>query len=294
MGKLIRAMSADGMVRCIAIDSTDMVYEAEQIHKTSAAVTAALGRLLTASSMMGVLLKGENDTMTIRMSGDGPAGALIAVSNAKGNVKGYVMNPVVELPLNQYGKLDVAGVVGRQGTMQIIKDLGMREPYIGQVPIVSGEIAEDITNYFAVSEQTPTVCGLGVLVAPDLTAKAAGGYLVQLMPGAEEETIAKLEKNIEGIPAVSKMIADKKSPKEIINMVLDSLQPQILDEMTVCYHCDCSVERVERALISLGREELETMAREQDVTEVNCHFCNKIYRFSSEEIKNLGNPSEKC
>ena len=230
MGKLIRAISQDGSVLAMAIRSTDIAAEIEQIHHTSAVVTAALGRLTTAASMMGLMLKGEGDSLTLRVDADGPAGTLIAVADSEGCVKSYIQNPVVELPLNAKGKLDVAGAVGHNGYLRVIKDLGLKEPYSGQVPLVSGELAEDITEYFAVSEQTPTVCALGVLVNPDLTVRAAGGFLVQLLPFAEEASIAALERNIQGIPSVSSMIDSGMEPEEILQKVMDGLEPQVMDE----------------------------------------------------------------
>ncbi len=284
MGKIVRMISQDGGAFCMAVDSTDMAAQAEQYHKTSAVVTAALGRLLTAASMMGILLKGERDSVTLRLAGDGPAGVLIAVSDSQGNVKAYTGNSVVELPLNSYGKLDVSGAVGKNGTLTVIKDLGMKEPYIGQTPIVSGEIAEDITHYFAVSEQTPTVCALGVLVNPDLTVQAAGGFLLQLLPGAEDGIIGQLEKNIEGLPPVSRMIADGVTPEEICRKALKGFSPELLDTQAAEYRCDCSRQRVERALRSLGKAELEQMAEEQETVQVECHFCDKKYIFSRKEI----------
>ena len=277
-------ISHDGAAFCIAIDSTDMAAQAEQYHKTSAVITAALGRLLTAASMMGTLLKGEKDSITVRLAGDGPAGAFIAVADSRGNVKAYTGNPVVELPLNPLGKLDVSGAVGKTGTLTVIKDLGLKEPYIGQTPIVSGEIAEDITNYFASSEQTPTVCALGVLVNPDLTVQASGGFLLQLLPGAEDGVIDRLEKNIEALPPISRMIADGVTPEEICRKALDGFEPEVLDTQEAAYKCDCSRERVERALRSLGAEELRKMAEEQETTQVECHFCDRKYHFSREEI----------
>lgn len=277
-------ISQDGGAFCMAVNSTDMAAQAEQYHKTSAVMTAALGRLLTAASMMGMLLKGEKDSVTLRLAGNGPAGVLIAVSDSRGNVKAYTGNSVVELPLNVHGKLDVSGAVGKEGTLTVIKDLGLKEPYIGQTPIVSGEIAEDITHYFAVSEQTPTVCALGVLVNPDLTVQAAGGFLLQLLPGAEDGMIDRLEKNIEGLPPVSRMIADGITPEEICRKALDGFSPELLDMQTAEYRCDCSRQRVERALKSLGKAELEQMAEEQETIQVECHFCDKKYIFSRKEI----------
>lgn len=288
MSKIVRAISENGGIVCIAIDSTSIAAKAEELHKTSAPVTAAVGRLLTAASMMGAVLKGEEDSITVRLAGDGPAGSIIAVSDSQGNPRVYVQNPVVNLPLNQYGKLDVKGVVGTSGYLQVIKDTGFKDPYMGQVPIVSGEIAEDITSYYAVSEQIPTVCGLGVLVNPDLTVQAAGGYIVQLLPGATDAEIDQLEKNVKQMPAISKMIAEGATPVAVCNKVLTGFAPNILDISEVEYRCNCSKERVERALISVGREELAQMASEQEVTEVACHFCNKKYCFNSEELRVLG------
>lgn len=293
MGKLIRAISEDGGVMCCAVDSTDAVSEAERIHKTSAVVTAALGRLLTAASMMGAALKGEQDSVTIRMAGGGPAGSIVAVADSRGNVRGYAQNAIVEIPLNQYGKLDVAGAVGREGTLTISKDLGMREPYIGQTPIVSGEIAEDMTHYYAISEQIPTVCSLGVLVNPDLTVCAAGGFLVQLLPGAMEDEIDRLEENIRKMDPVSSMLRDGKTPEDIAKLALDGFSPQILDESMIGYRCSCSRERMERALISMGREELCRMAEEQPEAELNCHFCGKREIFTSAELRALAQRGEK-
>ena len=287
MARLTRALSVDGSVMAMAIDSTDIAGRIEQIHKTSAVVTAATGRLATAASMMGCLLKGENDTLSLRLSGGGPVGSIIAVADSTGSVKAYPANPVVELPLNDKGKLDVAGAVGTDGYLSVIRDLGLKEPYIGQTPIVSGEIAEDITNYYAVSEQVPTVCALGVLVNPDLTVKAAGGFLVQLLPFADEKAIETIEQNINGIKPVSTMIDEGMTPPDICKLLLSGLQPEILEERIPVYRCDCSKERVERALLSMGREQLNELIKEDHGTEVCCHFCEKKYRYTEDELKRL-------
>jgi molecular chaperone Hsp33 len=287
MAILKRAISMDASAVSTVIDATDIVNEIEKIHKTSAVVSAGLGRLTIATSLIGYGLKGENDTVTLRMDGNGATGALIAVADSHGNVKSYVSNPVVEIPLNQYGKLDVKGAIGTDGTLSVIKDLGLKEPYTGTIPIVSGEVAEDVASYFATSEQTPTVCALGVLVNPDLTIKRAGGFLIQLLPFASEEVISAIEKNIDGIKPITTMLEEGQTPEEIALQLLDGLTPNLLDEATPTYHCDCSKERVERALVSLGREELTKMAEEQDETEVCCHFCNKKYKFTKEDILNL-------
>ncbi len=284
MAKIVRTISKDASVVASAIDALDIVSDIERIHRTSAVVTAALGRLSIAASLIGNGLKGENDSVTIRMNGGGATGILIAVSDSRGNVKSYVGNPIVELPLNKYGKLDVSGAVGKDGTLSVVKDLGLKEPYVGQVPIVSGEIAEDIASYFAVSEQIPTVCGLGVLVNPDLTVKAAGGYLIQLLPFADESCIDILEANVNKLPPVTTMLDSGMSAEDIAKNVLDGLEPEVMDYFDVSYKCDCSKERVERALVSLGREELVKMAEEQDSTEVCCHFCDNKYVFSKDEI----------
>lgn len=287
MAKIVRTISKDASVTATAIDATDIVSEIERIHCPSAVVTAALGRLSIAASLIGIGLKNSGDSVTLRLNGGGPAGALIAVADSGGNVKSYVSNPIVEIPLNGYGKLDVAGAVGKGGTLSVVKDLGLKEPYIGQVPIVSGEIAEDIANYFAVSEQIPTVCGLGVLVNPDLSVKTAGGYIIQLLPFADESCIDVLENNIKILPSVTQMLATGVTAEEMALKVLDGLAPEVLDSFESAYKCDCSKERVERALVTLGNDELQKMADEEDKVEVCCHFCDKKYYFTSEEIISL-------
>lgn len=287
MGNMVRTISADGSIMACAVDATDIVAKLEQIHKPSAAVTAALGRLTIAAAMMGAQLKGDKHSITLRMNGGGPAGTLIAVSDSQGQVKSYVQQPIAELPLNQYGKLDVAGVVGTDGLLSVVKDLGMREPYVGQIPIESGEIAEDITRYYAVSEQIPTVCGLGVLVNPDLTVRAAGGYLVQLLPFADESCIDRLEENLKKLEPVSAMIDKGMTPEEICFQVLAGMDPNTLDESRAAYRCDCSKTRVEKALLSLGKSDLEELVHEGEDVEVNCQFCEKKYRFSPIEVKTL-------
>ncbi|MCM1578659.1 MAG: Hsp33 family molecular chaperone HslO [Ruminococcus sp.] len=287
MAKIVRVLSENASVVATAIDATDIVSEIERIHKTSAVVTAALGRLTIAASLIGISLKSDRDTVTVRMNGSGPAGGMTAVSDSRGNVKSYVVNNIVELPLNKFGKLDVGGAVGKNGTLSVVKDLGLKEPYAGQVPIVSGEVAEDIASYFAVSEQIPTVCGLGVLVHPDLTVKAAGGYLVQLLPFADEGCIDVLEKNVNSLPSVTQMLSSGVTAEEMAMRTLEGLKPQVLDRLESRYKCDCSRERVEAAVISIGREELEKMAAKQETAEVCCHFCDKKYVFTSAEIRGL-------
>lgn len=287
MGKIVRYIAKDGSAFIIATDSTDMVSEMERIHETSATVTAALGRLITAASMMGNMLKGREDSITLRINGGGPAGELIAVSDSDGNARASVDNKIVEIPLNSMGKLDVSGAVGVNGQLYVIKDIGMKEPYIGQVPIATGEIAEDITNYFAFSEQTPSVCALGVLVNPELSVKYSGGFIIQLLPGCEESVIDIIEKNINALPSVTSMLEDGLSPDEIAIKAMQGIELDKLDESEAAYKCDCSKQKVEKALISTGIENLTDMASSNDNTEVQCHFCNKRYVFTPEEIKKL-------
>lgn len=287
MGKLYRAISADGSAFAAVLDGKDIVSEIEKIHKTSAVVTAGLGRLSLAASLMGYMLKGEDDSITLRIDADGPAGQLVAVADSRGNVKSCVQNAVVEIPLNDKGKLDVAGAVGRDGTLSVVKDMGLREPYVGVIPLVSGEIAEDIASYYATSEQIPTVCALGVLVDTDLSVKSAGGFLVQLLPFADEKCIDIIEKNVSSMRPISALLAEGVTPEEIANMLLAGLEPNELDTASPVYHCDCSRERTEKVLISIGREELSSIAAEGKDTSVCCHFCGKEYVFTPEEIAKL-------
>lgn len=287
MGKLIRCITSDGAVMATALDSTDIVAKAEQYHKTSAVMTAALGRLLTATSMMGNMMKGEKDTITVRIAGNGPAGVVVAVADSKGDVRGYVGDSKVEIPLKENGKLDVSGAVGNDGLIYVIKDIGLKEPYSGSVPLVSGEIAEDITAYYAVSEQIPTVCALGVLVNPDLTVKKAGGVIIQLLPGADNSTIDKLEENIKHIRPVTTMMDEGKSIKDILFQMLNGFETEILYEQETHYHCPCSRERTTSMLSSMAKDELDSMAEEMDEIKVECHFCNKEYIFTPEQIKTI-------
>ena len=286
MGKLVRCISSDGTLTVMAADTTDIVNTAQEIHKTSAVVSAALGRLLTAACLMGSALKGKDDSVTLRINGGGPAGTILAVSDSSGNVRGYAVNPVVEIPLNDKGKLDVAGAVGTDGALTVIKDLGLKDPYVGQIPIASGEIAEDITSYFAVSEQIPTVCALGVLVNPDLTIRRAGGFIIQLLPTADDSVIDLVEKCIEGIEPVTKMLDSKMTPEEICRHVLADFELEVLDEAQPEYRCNCSRDRVSKALISMGREELSDIVKDER-TEVCCQFCDKKYVFTPADIAKL-------
>lgn len=287
MSKLYRAISADGSAFAEVLDAKDIVSEIERIHTTSAVITAGLGRLAIAASLMGYMLKGENDTITLRINGGGPAGQLTAVADSRGNVKSCVTNPVVEIPLNAQGKLDVGGAVGRDGNLSVVRDMGLKEPYVGVIPLVSGEIAEDIANYYAVSEQIPTVCSLGVLVNPDLTVRSAGGFFVQLLPFADEKCIDIIEENVNKMPPVSKLLDDGTSPEEIAGMLLKGLDPNELDTASPEYHCDCSRERTESILLSIGEEELSDIAAEEKDTEVCCHFCGRKYVFTPNEIRKL-------
>ncbi|MGN0521347.1 MAG: Hsp33 family molecular chaperone HslO [Eubacterium sp.] len=287
MGKIVRYITDDGSAFVIAADTTDIVKEAERIHKTSAVVTASLGRLLTAGSMMGDMLKGKDDSITLRINGGGPVGSVVAVSDSEGNARGYAQNAIVEIPLNDKGKLDVKGAVGNNGYLYVLKDIGLKEPYVGQTEIVSGEIAEDITNYFATSEQTPSVCALGVLVNPDLTVAAAGGFIIQLLPGCPDEIIDKIEYSMSDIDPVTVMLSNGMSPDDIAKRAMKNINIEKLDESNPVYKCNCSKERVETALISTGRDSLIEMANSDADTTVECHFCDKVYTFTPNEIKKL-------
>lgn len=291
MSNLVRCIDPSGQLTCMAADTTAMVREARRIHQTSNVCTAALGRLLTAASFMGITLKGADHSVTLRMAGDGQAGSVIAVSDAKGNTRGYVMNPDVRVPNKSERKLDVGGAVGHNGTLSVIKDLGLKDPYVGQVPLVSGEVAEDVTGYYAISEQTPTVLSLGVLCTPDTEEViVAGGFIIQLLPTATEETITKVEEGLKGLPAVTTMLTDGLTPLEILQKALPNFELEVLEEADTGYECNCSRARVEKALISLGPEELLDMAKDE-TTEVGCQFCDKKYHFTSEELRKLSKKS---
>jgi len=283
MGKLVRYITEDGGAFIVCADTTDVVSRAEKIHATSAVTTAALGRLLTAASLMGSSLKSPQDSITLRISGDGPAGTVTAVTDWMGNVRGRVANPVVEIPLNPTGKLDVSGAVGK-GMLTVIKDIPGTEPYVGSIELASGEIAEDITSYYAISEQIPTVCSLGVLVNPDLSVKAAGGYIIQLLPGADDELVSALEKAVSETRPISTMIDEGISVDDICLEAMRGLKISKLDECSVVYQCKCSRERTGNILRSLDNKELVAMANEDGGAEVTCRFCEKKYRFSAEEL----------
>lgn len=281
---MVRSISENGGIVVCAVDSTNIVKTMEEIHKTSAVVSAALGRLLTGASLMGSWLKNDQDSLTIRVDGKGPAGVLLTVTDGLGNVRGYVTNPVVELPYRADGKLDVGAAVGSDGTLSVMKDLGLKEPYIGQIPLVSGEIGEDITSYYATSEQTPTVCALGVLVNKDLTIRRAGGYLLQLLPGATDAEIMQIEKNIQNITSVTELLESGGTPYDMAKIALEGFAPQILEERLVEYRCHCSEAKTKSILASLGKEELERMRTEDPMAEVECHFCRKKYNFDLNEL----------
>ena len=295
MGKLIRCITSDGLVVAYGIDSTDIVSAAEKYHKTSAVVTAALGRLLTAASMMGNMLKGKKDTLTVKIDGGGPCGAIVAVSDSEGFVRGYAVNPVVEIPLKGNGKLDVGTAVGKNGTLYVIKDLGLKEPYNGFVPIATGEIAEDITEYFAVSEQIPTVCALGVLVNPDLTVNCAGGYIIQLLPTAtgNETVISRLEENIRRMKPVTELLSSGMDIENVLRLALDGFDVEVLSESNVSYKCNCSRERFQSALSSLNEAELSEIIEEIGEANTVCQFCGREYRFTKSELQNILNNKRK-
>lgn len=287
MSKLVRAISDMGGVVISAIDSTDIVSRMEQIHQTSAVVSAALGRMLTASQLMASTLKSDNDSITLRIKADGPIGLITVACNGQGHCKGFVENNVVEIPLRADGKLDVGGAVGKDGQLYIVKDIGLKEPYVGSIPLTTGEIAEDITAYYAYSEQIPTVCALGVLVNPDLSIKRAGGYLLQLLPGATEEEISMIENNIKNVKSVTSFFENNKSVYDVIDTVLDGFNPSILDEREVSYKCDCSKEKVEKALISIGIKELETLRDEEEQIEFGCQYCDAKYYFTRRDLDKM-------
>lgn len=287
MGKIVRYITKDGSAFIIAADSTDAVYKMERIHKPSAAVTAGMGRLMTAASLMGVMLKDKDDSVTLRFNGNGPAGCVIAVSDWQGNCRISVENPIVELPLNSKGKLDVSGALGNSGYLYVVKDIGLKEPFIGTTQIVSGEVAEDITNYFAVSEQTPSVCSLGVLINPDLKVNCAGGFLIQLLPGCPENIIDVLEKNISVLPPVTQMLSGKMTVDEMAVKAMGGLDLDKLDETEFTYKCNCSRQKAQAAMLAAGKKELEDMLKDGKPAVVECHFCDKRYEFDLEDIKSL-------
>ena len=284
---LVRGMSMDGFVKCVAIRSTEMVRRSARIHKTTPNATAALGRSLTAASMMGNMQKEENGSMTLQIRGGGPIGTITCVSDPLGNVRGCVTEPNVPLVEKYPGKLDVGATVGVDGTLTVIRDLQMKEPYIGSTELISGEIGDDVTAYFVQSEQTPTACALGVLIDRDQSVKVAGGYLVQLLPGAPDEVIDTLEAGIKRAGAVTKMLEEGLTPEDILGQVMGALGVVFLETTEVGYKCYCSRDRVEAALISLGREELGQIAEEGETFPVECQFCDTVYKFTPEDVRGL-------
>ncbi|SFD73542.1 molecular chaperone Hsp33 [Lentibacillus persicus] len=283
---LVKATTYDGAVRAYAITSTNTIKEMQRRQDTWATASAALGRTMTVGAMMGAMLKGD-DTLTTKLEGNGPIGAVIADSDATGDVRGYVTNPHVDFELNDHGKLDVKRAVGTEGTLSVVKDLGMKEHFTGQVPIVSGEVGEDFTYYFANSEQTPSAVGAGVLVNPDHSILAAGGFIVQMMPGADEEVIARLEEKIQSFPAVSTLVREGNSPEQMLERLFGEEEVTIHGRLPVRFQCKCSKERVERAILGLGNDEIQNMIDEDHGAEATCHFCNEVYRLTEEELETL-------
>lgn len=283
---IVRAAAAQAQIRAFACTVRGAAETARQAHNTSPVVTAALGRLLGAGAMMGAMLKGDQDILTLQIKGDGPVRGLTVTADSRGGIKGYADVPDVILPANDKGKLDVGGAVGK-GSLRVIKDMGLKEPYVGQTLLNTGEIAEDLTYYFAASEQIPSSVGLGVLMEKDNTVKQAGGFIVQLMPFAGEEAINRLEENLGRITSVTALLEEGRTPEQILNLLLEGMDMEILDTVPVAFVCGCSKERVEKALISIGRTEIQDMIADGKEIEVNCHFCNKNYVFSMEELKNL-------
>ncbi|WP_099468797.1 Hsp33 family molecular chaperone HslO [Konateibacter massiliensis] len=284
---IVRATAANNQIRAFAVTSRDLVEKAREAHNTSPVATAALGRLLTVGSMMGIMMKGEKDILTLQVKAGGPLGGMTVTADSKGNVKGYVNNPEVIIPANAKGKLDVATAVG-VGFLNVIKDMGMKEPYIGQTVLQTSEIAEDLTYYFATSEQVPSSVGLGVLMERDNTVKQAGGFIIQLMPFAEEEVISKLEEKLAEITSVTKLLDDGLTPEMILEKILgDFGDLQIMETVPTAFYCNCSKERVEKAIIAIGRNEIQEMIDDGEEIEVNCHFCNTHYKYSVDELKEL-------
>lgn len=284
---IVRATAANQTILAFAADTTNTVNEAVRLHGLYPVATAALGRTLSAAAMMSQSLKGENSKLTIQIKGDGPLGSIVVVSDSSANVRGYVHDPHVDIPLNKAGKLDVSAAVGENGYLNVIKDLGLREPYIGYVDLKTGEIGDDIAYYFAFSEQVPSVVALGVLVDEDNNVVNSGGYIIQLMPGAEEELISYLEKRISTLPSVTNMLSDGKRPEDILEMILGEKELVILDKTPCSYLCTCSRERMERNILSIGEKDIREIIQEQHGAEISCYFCNKKYNFTEDELKKL-------
>ena len=286
MDYIVRGTAANGAVRVFAADTTGITEYARNCHDTSPVATAALGRLLCAGTMMGNMMKGDRDLLTLQVKGDGPLGDIVVTADSHGSVKGYVHHPHVIIPANEKGKLDVSGAVGH-GILQVIQDLGLKDPYVGSVALQTGEIAEDLTYYFASSEQVPSAVGLGVLMNRNNTVRCSGGFIIQLMPFTPDAVADTLEKNLAGVSSVTTMLAEGKTPEQILGILTEGLELEIIEKKEVAYRCDCSKERFTRGLISLGKKELKKMAADREPIEICCHFCNKRYIFSPEEIRAL-------
>ncbi len=289
---ILRAVTTDGAVRVSAAVTTDMVEAARQTHMTTPTATAALGRLLTACAIMGDMMKGENDSLTLQVNGGGPLGKMVAISDSRANVKGYVSDPTVDLPLKN-GKLDVGGAVGANGLLGIIRDFGLKEPYVGQVKLCTGEIGDDIALYYAQSEQIPSIVALGVLVDRDYTVKAAGGMILQVMPEATDEQILKLEEMVKTMPAITTMLEEGATPEDILAFALQNFDGYTFEKSKTAYHCDCSKERIERAVRSLGKTEIQDIIDKQINAELTCHFCNKKYVVTKEELTAMLTETDK-
>ena len=285
--EIVRAITKDGYVKAVAITGRDLVERARNIHTLLPVATAALGRTLMGASMMGDMLKEQNGALTLQIKGGGPLGTVLAVSDCQGNVRGYVQNPHVDLMEKEPGKLDVGAAVGTEGNLTVIKDIGLKEPYIGSIGLFSGEIADDLAMYFVESEQIPTACALGVLVGTDQAVLSAGGYLIQLLPGAQEDTITRIETGIHKVGSVSRVLEQGLDAEGLLRAVLADFELEILEKHPVEYRCYCSRDRVTRALISMGREELSSMIQEQGQAELTCQFCDAVYRYSKEELEAL-------
>ena len=287
MDQIVRVIAKGAPVKAMAISARDTVERARAIHNCWPVASAALGRLLMAASMMGAAIKEEEGAVTLRIKGGGPLGSLTAVSDSRGNVRGYVQNPDVDVPRKAKGKLDVGAAVGADGELTVIRDLGLKEPYIGSVQLVGGEIAEDVAAYFVESEQVPTACALGVLIAPDQTVQAAGGYLIQLLPGADEAVVSAVERGVSKLGAVSARLDSGMEPLGLLREVLGEFELEVLETSPIAYRCYCTRARVSRALISLGTDELDSLIKEQGGAELTCQFCDKVYRFGAEELRAL-------
>ncbi|MGB8451295.1 MAG: Hsp33 family molecular chaperone HslO [Anaerocolumna sp.] len=288
---IVRATAADNQIRAFAATTRDIVEHARSVHNTSPVATAALGRLLTAGAMMGSMMKGTNDLLTLQIKCNGPIQGLIVTADANANVKGYVYDPAVMLPPSPLGKLDVGGALGT-GVLSVMKDMGLKDPYVGQTELITGEIAEDITYYFATSEQVPSSVALGVLMNKENTVKRSGGFIIQLMPFADEEIINKLEKKISELSSITKLLDDDLTPEMILEHILGGFNLQILDTMPAAFTCNCSKDRVEKAIISIGKKDIQKMIDDKEPIEVNCHFCNTKYHFSIDELQSISMKSK--